>query len=216
MFCLLVDSVYVVCTQGGFLSLCEVRVLGQPGSDALLEMAGHATLLFVVRDEASFGGQRQDGRGVTIRVQHPGSAAYQACEAAASSRSAEHMEAGEQRSVHAGGADEPGAASAMDPDTERGVCMHIVEACRAFLAGALTSATQDARLLAELGDACHESLHRSNMEWELGSAAKPPSVHDRWQRLCHQRMALQYRLQRKLLLSRVADDLAAQACMLSA
>ncbi len=192
-------------------------MLGQPGSDALLEVAGQATLLYVVRDEASLGGQQQHGRGVTVRVQHPDSAAGQA----AASISAEHVEACEQQhGMHADSADdEPGTGAAMDPDTERDVCMRIVEACQAFLAGAPTSAAQDAILLAELGSACHVSLHSSS---DSGGGCEPgtavmaqQAVHGQWQRLCHLRMALQYRLQRKLLLSRVAGDLAAQACMLS-
>ena len=205
--------------QGRCFCLCEARVLAQPGGDALLEMAGQASLLYVVRDEAG-PRQRRCGWGAAAAVARQPDSAAERLSAAALHEEASPLapapsscESGEQGCGLAAEDDSHcGPWAAMDPGTEEGVCMHIVHACHAFLAGAPTSAAEDAALLQAL-----QAGHQAQPDDQSCSTAGRAQArrNRRWQARCHARMALQYRLQRKLLLRSVAEDLAAQACMLS-
>jgi hypothetical protein len=41
-----------LCLQGSLFRLREVKILGDPGAQPLLELAGRATICYVVQDEA--------------------------------------------------------------------------------------------------------------------------------------------------------------------
>lgn len=216
--------------QGRCFSLCEARVLAQPGADDLLKMEGQASLLYVVRDDASRSQQLRGRDAGNVSVRHHDGTEEQLC-AAASLKAAPEPEqqlqpatSSGESNVHEQRAGLPpedfcqGPSAAMDPETERGLCMHILDACHAFLAGAPTSAEQDARLLQELetgSDQAHSGSRSCCTEQHCMANEEQHCLNKSWQARCHARMGLQYRLQRKLLLCRVAEDLAAQACMLS-
>lgn len=131
----------------------------------------------------------------------------------------------------------------MQPETERAAALYVATECRALLEGAATSACQDQALLGSLGGAplvapegagrplCAvedapadiRSTVAAEQKGVLGGGAREGSgggsrcggQRGKWRERRHLEMALQYRLQRKLLLARVADDLAAQVALLS-
>ena len=206
--------------QGSCFRVAEARVLAEPGAHPLLEMAGQVTILYIVQDEATICHNRARSAAlVTVDQPEAGRAPARAqpdeapaCQGGAASRTcvAEPEEARLDLGIPT---NEP-----MDPDTERGVALHVAGLCAAFADGALSSAPEDSALLAALTAqalaAVHPSMHRSARTPSLEGDQEQERA-TRWRQNNYLRIAVRYRLQRKLLLARVADDLMAQARMLS-
>ena len=206
--------------QGACFRVAEACVLVEPGAHPLLEMAGQASILYVVQDDASICHNRA-GSAALVSVVQPAagraSASAQpgqtpACQGDAASSACEtepeeaRLKSGTPTNSH------------MDPDTERGIALHVAAMCAAFTAGAPTSVPEDSALLdaltAQATAAMQPSMQRSGGTHGLEGDQQQEWA-ARWRQKSHLRMALQYRLQRKLLLARVADDLMAHARMLS-
>lgn len=126
----------------------------------------------------------------------------------------------------------------MAPETEQAVVLYLAAECRALLHSMPTDASQDAALLQSLrsspaapeqslsaaDDCCGSADVRSSVGGGQGCSnggvggsgvdCRGGGGCNMWRQCRHMQMAVQYRLQRKLLLARVADDLAAQAALL--
>ena len=124
----------------------------------------------------------------------------------------------------------------MQPETERATLQYLAAECRALLDSMPTDADQDEALLQSMHSAAPFSADRQEhpSRADATAVAGNGELHGRgcsnggrvggsgvdcgggqgWRQRRHIEMALQYRLQRKLLLARVADDLAAQAALL--
>lgn len=133
----------------------------------------------------------------------------------------------------------------MDTEQERGILRHLLAECEAALSQFSSSIADDQQILCSnhYRDASSSEDPRSVEQHEghraqgkcpsdnleagysvksvrkeklSGSGSgKQESARDVWFAECHLRMAVQYRLQRKLLLARVAEDLNAQLMLLS-
>lgn len=126
----------------------------------------------------------------------------------------------------------------MAPETEQAVVLYLAAKCRLLLDSMPTDARQDAALMQSLrsppaapeqslsaaDDCCGSADVRSSVDGGQGCInggvggsrvdCRGVGGCNMWRQCRHMQMAVQYRLQRKLLLARVADDLAAQAALL--
>ena len=161
--------------QGACFRVAEACVLVEPGAHPLLEMAGQASILYVVQDDASICHNRA-GSAALVSVVQPA--------AGRASASAQ-----------------PGQTPACQGDAASSACETEPEEAR------LNSGTPT-------NSHMQPSMQRSGGTHGLEGDQQPEWA-ARWRQKSHLRMALQYRLQRKLLLARVADDLMAHARMLS-
>ena len=234
----------VCCLQGSLFRLQEVRVLGESASSQLLELAGQATICYVVKDEASDTAQHIASAPV-LQLGVLGTsddASVASCKAGAAA------EADFDRRWLAG----MGASSGvtLQPESERETALRLAGMCRDMLAA--NGNAKEARAckpsaLAE-SSSCGSKQHcnapcsftgadkglssgQASGEYTKGSVKHTGSTACRgqlcmpssagsedpckWLRETHARMAEQYCLQRNLLLARVAADLECQALLVS-
>ena len=234
----------VCCWQGSLFRLQEVRVLGESGTSQLLELAGQATICYVVKnervDDAKHGASapllQLEGLGTSDEALVASCKAGPATEVAFNSRGLAGMGASSE--------------ATLQPGSEREIALRLVGMCRDMLAAngypgsahacepsapAETSSSgseQHCNTLCSLkgadeglsssqasGKHSKGSVKHTGLTACRGQLCMPTSAGPgepcKWLRETHARMAEQYCLQRKLLLARVAADLECQALLVS-
>ena len=235
----------VCCLQGSLFRLQEVRVLGKPGVSQLLELAGQATICYVVKDEASDNAKhiasapllQLEGRGISDDASDTSIAA----------------KAGAAADFKRRGLAGTGASSGatLQPEAERGIARRLAGMCREVLAAsgcpgsacafnpsALTGSSSSgseqhhdapcSSAGAEDGLSSHQATAGEHNSGSIDYSRLPSgrrqlhmpasagtAAPGSWLKETHAKMAEQYCLQRALLLARVAANLECQALQAS-
>ena len=234
----------VCCLQGSLFRLQEVRVLGKPGVSQLLELAGQATICYVVKDEAS-----DDAKHIAsaplLQLEGLGTS-DEALVASCKAGTATEVDFDRRGLAGMGASSE----ATLQPGSEREIALRLVGMCHYMLAAngypgsaracehsalaessscgseqhynepcSLTGSDEELSSSQASGEHSKGSVKHTGPTACRGQLCMPISAGSgepcNWLRQTHARMAEQYCLQRILLLARVAADLECQALLVS-
>lgn len=221
--CLLAASGWLVTLcQGSTFWLSEAHIYRGPDTNPLLEVEG-ASMCFVIRDAETMPGNASLGAGARV-IMHP-------CSESAPSGQDDRQPSGNLGWWQSKGVDNSEAGrlqASLSPVQEITLLRYLSSECRAILADKPTSQAEDEALLTRLRAQRDADISSTMLQNQDDVPQKMVVCTDRrpsqplarqsaasaWLQRENLQLAVQWRLQRKRLLSKVADDLLVQAVLI--